>query len=451
MRKKSASLLLAACLATSLAAPVSAARFSDTNVPWMKDAIDNMASIGAVTGYSDGTFKPTRRITRAEFITMVNKTFNLTDASFQSTFSDVSTSSWYYQQVSLAKTSGYVSGYPGNTFLPNRLVTRGEAAAMLGKLLGFSSSGSTSSSFLDASAIPSWARTSVSSLSAKGIMNGYNDRTFKPNNYITRAEAAVLLNKARSFSPVSPVQQPTTVQSGIYGAITLDGKAVPYVSVKAFKPNTYDIERESSVNSNGKYTLDLTSGTYNLIVGKDSYIGYATGVTGKANQATEANLSMTRGVRLYGKLLDKDAYPMRDTKVAFTTGDLAFTGRTDSSGYYSIIVLPNRTYTLRALDPSSTSGAYKDIQTGISSGSYDKTLSTIGMDLPKPTVSATDSTQLLSYKEVSVTLSGTTNPDNFRVYVEGERLYYSTSKKKFVGVIKTTLAADKMTVSIEGN
>lgn len=476
MRKKSASFLLTACLATSLAAPVYAARFSDTNIPWMKTPIENMVSVGAVTGYPDGTFKPTRRITRAEFVTMVNKTFKLTDTGSSVSFPDVSSSLWYHQQVASAKTAGYVSGYPDKTFQPNRLVTRAEAAGMLGKLLGLTSS-TASTTFLDASAIPDWAQASITGLASKGIMNGYNDRTFKPRYYITRAEAAVMLDKARSFKPAASEQpktqnqqsnqtpsknqtssssknqqsqKPQPAAGSIRGKVTLDDKPVSSLTVKAIKSGAYEPEREVSVDFNGNYSLDVPPGTYTVVAAKGTSVAYEEKVKVTSNNTNEVNLRLKKGIELSGKLLSQYAYPVRNAKIAFTANNVTFTGKTDSEGEYHITVLPNQTYSLRMLDPNNTSKGFQQVKSGIKAEDRNTSLPSMGVRLPTAQVQAKES-KLLGYKEVTVTLSGTTSPRDYRVKVENQYLIYSVEKKKFFGVVKSTLGAEDMYVSIETN
>lgn len=473
MRKKSAAILLSACLATSLAAPVSAARFSDTDIPWMKSSIDSMVSIGAVTGYPDGKFRPDLRISREEFVTMVNKAFKLTATDESVDFTDVPSSLWSHSQIAAAKKAGYVSGYPDNTFRPSSLVTRAEAAAMLGKLLDLKAE-NPSKSFTDAVTVPHWSRTSVNGLTAKGIMNGYADRTFGPAKYMTRAEAAVMLNKARTFKPASSGQQPTqttkpgqTSSSGqssqptktqptkpqpapgtVRGKVTLDEKSATPFTVKAIKSGSFEPERESSGDTNGNYTLDPAPGTYTIVAIKDRYVAYETNVKVTSSTSQEVNLKLKRGIEVSGTLLNQYGNPVRNAKIAFTASNVTFTGKTDSQGYYRLTVLPNQTYAMRMFDSSNSSKGFQQIQSGIKVENRDTPLTNMGVGLPKAQVQAKDS-PLLGYKEVTVTLSGQTSPAQFRVKVENQPLIYSPDKKKFFGVIKSTLDAKDMYVSIE--
>ena len=76
-------------------------------------------------GLPDGTFKPDNSITRAEFVTLVNKAFNMT-AKAEIDFTDVPAGAWYYGEVAKAKAAGYIGGYPDNTMRPDNPISRQE-------------------------------------------------------------------------------------------------------------------------------------------------------------------------------------------------------------------------------------------------------------------------------------------------------------------------------------
>ncbi len=90
---------------------------------------DALLDAGVVQGYTDGSFKPERKITRAELATMLVKEFNITTTS-NVEFKDVEKGKWYYPYVERAAAAGLVKGYPDGTFRPNNNVTNAEAITM---------------------------------------------------------------------------------------------------------------------------------------------------------------------------------------------------------------------------------------------------------------------------------------------------------------------------------
>ncbi|MGI6550383.1 MAG: S-layer homology domain-containing protein [Syntrophomonadales bacterium] len=154
-------------------------------------------ALDVIKGYPDGTFKPDKTITRAEYVTIINKAFQF-EKSAASGFTDVKTTDWYADQLSRAKEAGYLAGYEDGTARPNNNINRQEAAVMISQVVK-SNTPTTSdslSSFQDSHTISNWARESIVSIIQSGIMSGYPDQTFKPQRFITRAEAAAVICRA---------------------------------------------------------------------------------------------------------------------------------------------------------------------------------------------------------------------------------------------------------------
>ncbi|MDP4096487.1 S-layer homology domain-containing protein [Paenibacillus sp. P96] len=179
---------------------------------WAGDQIKRWVAIGTLGGYSDGTLKPDGSITRAEFISLVNRTFGsftssaptVADTTYGSTgsgFSDLSSGSWAYNDIMTAVQAGYINGYADDRIRPNQQVTRQEAAAIIAKVIGLTpGSASTLTGFSDADEIASWSRGSVAAVIGQGYMNGYPDGSFKPEKELTRAEAVVILDAASGYT-----------------------------------------------------------------------------------------------------------------------------------------------------------------------------------------------------------------------------------------------------------
>lgn len=109
--------------------------FSDVpDGAWYARAVNTLASLGKVSGVGENQFRPERAITRAEFVTMAMGFADLVPSP-DSAFPDVKPEDWYYKAVMSAADYGWISGYPDGSFGPERLVTRGEAAVMLNRML----------------------------------------------------------------------------------------------------------------------------------------------------------------------------------------------------------------------------------------------------------------------------------------------------------------------------
>lgn len=101
---------------------------------WYTTAVSTLANVGAISGYSDGTFRPNKEITRAEFVTILTGIYG-EDTTKGMPFSDVG-HSWCYDAVATAYAHGWVSGYSDGTFRPNQTITRAEAVVILNSVLG---------------------------------------------------------------------------------------------------------------------------------------------------------------------------------------------------------------------------------------------------------------------------------------------------------------------------
>lgn len=110
--------------------------FSDVPTDaWYAKAVNTLSSLGMLGGYPDGTFRPDAPITRAEFAAIA-LAFAYNPASASCSYTDVNTSAWYYTYVAQATTYGWISGYPDGSFRPNNSITRAEVAVIVNNMLG---------------------------------------------------------------------------------------------------------------------------------------------------------------------------------------------------------------------------------------------------------------------------------------------------------------------------
>ena len=181
---------------------------SDIAGHWAESVITQWQSKGLIQGYEDGTFKPGNTITRAEFVTLMNNAKGFwSEGSIN--FSDVKNGSWFYSAVARAVAAGYVKAYSDGSFKPNNTITRAEAAVMIANTAKLSANEAGAYRFTDIGFIPAWARGSVGAVVAAGYMTGYPDGSFYANASISRAEAVSSLNRMLGGTAYQPTQ-PTT-------------------------------------------------------------------------------------------------------------------------------------------------------------------------------------------------------------------------------------------------
>ena len=156
---------------------------------WAVSYIENLLAKGIIAGYTDGTFKPSNTITRAEFAKIVAVAKGLSPAS-GSSFSDTS-GHWAAGYIEAVKTAGYIAGYPNGTFRPNNNISRAEIAKIIVVAAGFTMD-TSGAGFSDIAG--HWASDYILPANNKGIVGGYTDGTFRPNNSATRAEASKMVS-----------------------------------------------------------------------------------------------------------------------------------------------------------------------------------------------------------------------------------------------------------------
>ncbi|SFB46430.1 mannan endo-1,4-beta-mannosidase [Cohnella sp. OV330] len=184
----------ATVIPSAVSASTAGQPLSDTLQHWAKDSIAKWAASGVLSGYPDQTFHPNDRITRAEFATILNRVFGFYAESNEA-FSDVRESSWYADALSIAREAGYYEGFPGNRAQAENAISRQDAVTLLARVFSLAASGgaSATASFSDGAKIQAYAKSAVDALS--GVLSGYQDGTFRPNDSITRAEVVTLIDK----------------------------------------------------------------------------------------------------------------------------------------------------------------------------------------------------------------------------------------------------------------
>lgn len=173
--------------------PVTPVIFSDLDsVPWADDAILYLYDKGIVSGNPDGSFMPNTNITRAEFIKIVVKAFDIAESA-ENVFADVAETSWYAPYVFKAYAKGLVKGDDNNNFCPDAYITRQDMVTILYRALGPVSEDVPQVTFTDKDTIANYAYPAVEYFAGNGIVNGFEDGSFAPVGNTTRAQAAVVI------------------------------------------------------------------------------------------------------------------------------------------------------------------------------------------------------------------------------------------------------------------
>lgn len=210
--------LLLCAMAYTLIWALPAQVHADYTEPYMK----RMEELGLLQGDADGDLRPGDPITRAEFVTIINRAFGYRSAGGHP-FRDVPGTAWYAEDVDIGYTEGYITGTSPTAFSPNLSITREEAAFILAKNLMMEPAVGENTSFADGRSISTWSRGMVSAAAENNLISGYPDGTFRPQKSITRGEAAVILLNAVG----TPVSRPgTTTLGDVWGNVTITSSGV---------------------------------------------------------------------------------------------------------------------------------------------------------------------------------------------------------------------------------
>lgn len=355
-------------------------RFKDVDEDfWAYQAIQSLTDLGIINGFSDKTFKPNASVTRSQFATMLSIALDLTATSNTQTFTDVLPTSWDYKAVEATK--AFLTGYRTSTgtlyFYGSRNAVREDMAVALVKALNItllSDNGQLQQIFSDYNEITPSLRDYVYTAYKAGIMVG-SGRKFKPQNNLSRAEAATLLLKALQKTEKVPVDDGSKVvvdDSNISDA-TLSNLLYNGATVTGFSPNTlsYNVilpagttaipAVTATVSDTGKATATVTQATvlpgYAVIVvtaedgttQKTYTINFTVAAAVKHTDATLSNLAVN-GVTLTGFVPGTLSYnmvlPAGTTAIPVVTATVNDTGKATATvaqatglpGYAVIVV-----------------------------------------------------------------------------------------------------------------
>ncbi|MCQ4086847.1 InlB B-repeat-containing protein [Saccharibacillus sp. JS10] len=180
--------------------PPKAIEFSDMVNHWAAASVREASSLGIIEGYADQTFRPSQAVTKAEFTVMLMRTLQpqvADNLSSPHSFADASSiGAWAKKEVNQAVALGWVTGDTNNRFAPNQPISRAEMAVMIDRSMKLNAP-TTKAAFADDSDIPNWAKEAANRLHEAGLVQGQSANRFAPAAPTTRAEAAQLLIRIR--------------------------------------------------------------------------------------------------------------------------------------------------------------------------------------------------------------------------------------------------------------
>lgn len=172
--------------------------FQDIASHWSKGDVESLAAKMIVTGRTEQTFVPNASVTRAEFAALVVRALGLSADAASGSFRDVVSSDWYAEAIRAAVDADIINGYTDGTFKPNRTITREEMAVMAYNALeyaGYNPVDAAKAHFADASSIGVWSQAAVYELAGLDILNGDPKQRFHPKSNATRGESAAVLHR----------------------------------------------------------------------------------------------------------------------------------------------------------------------------------------------------------------------------------------------------------------
>ena len=189
---------------------------------WAMPYAQQLVDWGVMRGDISGNLNLDRAVTRAEFVTFINRAYGYTKLG-GTPFTDVSPLAWYAQDIDIAYNVGYFKGVGPTTAAPLSPVTREQAGVFLSRNLMLQETVGETLGFSDSRTLSEWSRGLIGAAAASGVINGYSDGSFRHQQNITRGEVAAML--VRSIG--TPINKAGDYSLGsVYGNVTINTSGV---------------------------------------------------------------------------------------------------------------------------------------------------------------------------------------------------------------------------------
>lgn len=301
------SALLALCIVFSLVPTALAEKADDfTDVSrsdWYYQFVDYVTSKGYFNGVADKTFAPADNMTRAMFVTVLFRFDGAKGDRSQSAFTDVAPGEWYTDAINWAAANRIVDGVGDGKFAPNDPITRAQMCTMIERYLALykkawkvtlPETGSVSV-MVDENAIPAYALAAVKQCQRHGLVNGFEDGTFRPNELSTRAQVAAVIYRMSYLVQGAKPDNTPSVNPG--------GTVNPPVNPPVPPTYTYTVRFEANGGTGTMPNVTVISGNYTLppctftAPEGQQFKGWATGASGTVITGTSINV--TANITLY--------------------------------------------------------------------------------------------------------------------------------------------------------
>lgn len=177
--------------------------WTDIQGHWANKVIDTFVKLRVIDGYGDGQFKPDGNITRAEFVTLISRVFDIIGGAGQSvSLSDIS-GHWAEDAIKKLVSEGVLNGYDDGTFKPDQTISREEIVFIVSRIVNWDSVNKDASKgkFTDMSSASPYAANAIKDAAEAGIINGKNAGIFDPQGNATRAEALIVIINTLNLEP----------------------------------------------------------------------------------------------------------------------------------------------------------------------------------------------------------------------------------------------------------
>ncbi|MDR1537404.1 MAG: S-layer homology domain-containing protein [Clostridiales bacterium] len=335
--------LLLSRIAVYMAADTSI--YPDVEEHWARRFIDRLETLGLgnQSRASGKSFSPDELLTRAEAAELVlraNMPKALIDAAAKnisaSAFSDTRGHS-LYACVEISRKSGIIAGYADGTFHPDETITREEFASMLTR------ASSALQSAGDPTLIASfpdvseyrWSYSSIAESVRAGVIAGYPDKEFKPLNKITRAEAYTIM--ANYFDAVFSKNE------GIKGFASIDGQAAAEAQATLIRNSDGKTLASEKLDKYGSYSFEAIEGEVILLIESGDNAA-STFAYRSQNPLADEPLALEKAIYVSGSAYKASDTPLEAGILRFESEKAAFFGRTDQNGSFEVKILPNRKY-----------------------------------------------------------------------------------------------------------
>jgi spore germination protein YaaH len=231
--------------------------FPDIANSYALPQIQKLSAKGIVVGDENGYFHPNKPVTRAEFVTMLNRALGILPLPASiSAYQDVPKTSWAYPWVQAGVSVGIVHGASKQSFAPKRSITRQEAAALLVRALREKPQALPVSAWADRESASPWAVPYVEEAMARGLMTGH-EGTFRPLSPLTREEVAVILDRILSPMDKQDASASPSIELGWQYQSTTSQyiESVKKSSVNTLSPRWYFLQPSGAISDHTDTSL----------------------------------------------------------------------------------------------------------------------------------------------------------------------------------------------------